>query len=108
MSVALAILRGITPRSWLIIGVLAAVLTLYGAFKYQQHRADRAEADLAPARATVDALDKVATETPVIRQDQQEKQDEVETINGADERLPDGFGAELERVRRGGRDPHSR
>lgn len=60
------------------------------------------------AVATGEALDKVAAETPVIRQEQQEKERAVDEIEGADQRLPDGFGAELERVRRGGERPHSR
>ena len=46
-------------------------------------------------------LDKVAAKTPVIRQEQEEKQREVDQIEGADTPLPDGFSAELERVRRG-------
>ena len=47
-------------------------------------------------------LDRVAAETPVIREDQRKKEDEVENLPGADQRLPDGFSADLERVRRGG------
>lgn len=47
-------------------------------------------------------LDRVAAETPVIRQEQEEKQRAVDEIEGADQRLPDGFAADLERVRRGG------
>lgn len=46
-------------------------------------------------------LDWVAAETPVIRQEQEEKQRAVDEIEGADQRLPDGFAADLERVRRG-------
>ena len=46
-------------------------------------------------------LDRVAAETPVIREDQRKKEDEVENLPGADQRLPDGFSADLERVRRG-------
>lgn len=46
-------------------------------------------------------LDRVAAETPIIRQEQEEKQRAVDEIEGADQRLPDGFSAELERVRRG-------
>jgi len=46
-------------------------------------------------------LDRIAAETPVIRQEQEEKQRAVDEIEGADQRLPDGFSAELERVRRG-------
>lgn len=55
--------------------------------------------------ATGKALDRVAEQTPVIRQDQEEKHREVDEIPGADQRLPDGFGRDLERVRRGDRDP---
>ncbi len=55
--------------------------------------------------ATGKALDRVATETPVIRQDQAEKQREVDQIQGADTPLPDGFASQLERVRRGNGNP---
>lgn len=51
--------------------------------------------------ATGKALDNVAAQTPVIRQEQEEKQADVDKIEGSDTRLPDGYGAELERVRRG-------
>ena len=47
-------------------------------------------------------LDRVAAKTPVIRQEQEEKQRAVDEIEGADQRLPDGFATGLERVRRGG------
>lgn len=50
-------------------------------------------------RATSKALDQVASQTPAIRQDQKEREHEVERIEGADAPLPDGFGAELERIR---------
>lgn len=66
---------------------------------------ERGRMDSNVAAATGKALDKVAAETPVIRQDQQEKQREVDKLEGADQPLPDGFGADLERVRRGN---HSR
>lgn len=46
-------------------------------------------------------LDRVATETPVIRQEQEDKQREAAQIEGADTPLPAGFGQSLERVRRG-------
>ena len=54
------------------------------------------------ATAVGKQLDRVAAETPVIRQEQEEKQRAVDEIEGADQRLPDGFAADLERVRRGG------
>jgi len=68
-------------------------------------RRERAEATAATATATGKALDKVASETPVIRQDQEEKQRAVDAIEGSDARLPDGYGADLERVRRGAGQP---
>jgi len=46
-------------------------------------------------------LDRVAAETPVIRDDQKKKEQAVDEIEGADARLPDNFGRDLERVRRG-------
>lgn len=48
-------------------------------------------------------LDRVAAETPAIREEQSEKQREAEKIEGADTPLPAGFGQSLERVRRGGK-----
>lgn len=63
-----------------------------------------ARADIAEATGT--ALDKVANDTDTIRQEQEDKEDAVEQIPGADQRLPDGFGAGLERVRRGEQPAH--
>lgn len=104
----MAFLKLIPLKAWIASGIVALLLAGFGAYKYQKARADRAEADLAPAVATVGALDKVATETPIIRQEQAEREREVEKIPGSDQRLPDGFGADLERVRRGGSDKDSR
>jgi len=95
-----ALLRLFPPKVWLGIGAVALALALFGAYKFQQARADRAEARLAPVVAAAKALDTVATQTPVIRQDQEEKQRAVDEIQGAGDRLPDGFGADLERVRK--------
>lgn len=53
-------------------------------------------------------LDRVAEQTPVIRQEQEEKQREASQIEGADTPLPDNFGRNLERVRRGGKHSDSR
>lgn len=96
----------ITLRGWIALGIIAIVLLGVGTCAYQKHRADRAEARLAPAKASVDALNKVATETPIIRQEQAEKEREVERIEGSDTRLPDGYGESLQRVRRGKPNPH--
>lgn len=51
--------------------------------------------------ATGKALDTVARKTETIRDDQEEKQRAVDEIEGSDTRLPDGYGARLECVRRG-------
>lgn len=59
--------------------------------------------DIQVARDTGKALDTVTTKTEAIRSEQGKKADEVSKIEGADQRLPDGFGADLERVRRGER-----
>lgn len=56
--------------------------------------------DIAVATTTGKALDKASDRTVTIRQEQQEKQREVDSIEGSDQRLPDGYGVELERLRR--------
>lgn len=84
----------------MIVGVLVFCL-LAVAIVTLSYCSERGRIDGNVAAATGKALDKVAAETPVIRQDQQEKQRAVDEIQGADDRLPDGFGADLERVRRG-------
>ena len=83
-----------------IITLIFVGLTL--AYCVERGNAHRAKSEASIARATGKALDRVAAETPVIRQEQAEKQRAFDEIEGADERLPDGFGADLERVRRGG------
>lgn len=98
----------LTPRGWIALGVLAVILLVIGTCAYQKSRADRAEAQLSPAKASTKALDKVSTETPQIRREQQEKQLEVDQIQGSDQRLPDGYGASLERLRRNQSNQHPR
>lgn len=88
--------------------VLVAVIVLTLSYCSERRRVAEMRSERNIAVATGEALDKVAAETPVIRQEQQEKERAVDEIEGADQRLPDGFGAELERVRRGGERPHSR
>lgn len=61
--------------------------------------AREARQDANQAKATGKALDRVSTETPIIRDEQKEKENEVSKIEGADAPLPPGFGADLERVR---------
>jgi hypothetical protein len=84
-------------RKWLALGCVVVVLCLAFAVLTMCQGRDRA-GDRTQA-ATGKALDKVATETPIIRQDQEEKQRAVDEIEGADTPLPDGFGADLQRLR---------
>lgn len=62
--------------------------------------------DLVVARETGKALESVARQEPVIRQDQKEKQDAAREIPGSDTRLPDGYGRDLERVRQREHNPN--
>lgn len=89
----------ITLRGWIALGIIAIVLLGVGTCTYQKYRADRAEARLAPAKASVEALDKVATETPIIRDNQKADEHAVSQIPGADDKLPADFGRDLQRVR---------
>ena len=85
-------------RKWVGLGVLIVVLCL--AFAVLTMCNNRNRDDNRTQVATGKALDRVASETPVIRQEQAEKQREVDQIEGSDARLPDGYGKSLERVRR--------
>ena len=99
---------GIPWRTLLIAAALAAVLVVLLSWRAACTKAasEGDRADLAQATGT--ALDKVAADTQTIREDEKDKQDEVEQLPGADQRLPDGFGAGLERVRRGEQPSHPR
>lgn len=98
-----ALLRLFPLRVWIVLGILAAFAAVWGSMAYQKARADRAVTEARSQRAATKALDQVAAQTPIIRADQEEKQRAVDQIQGADQPLPDGFGAELERLRRGQR-----
>ncbi len=63
------------------------------------HGAQSQKRDAVVAKTTGKALDRVAEQAPIIRNEQKAKEHEVEQIPGANDRLPDGFAAELERVR---------
>lgn len=91
-----------TVKTWAIIAFIVIVGLGLLSWRGACTAAKNAKAEAGQATVVADQLDKVAAETPVIRHDQQEKQREVDEIGGADQRLPDGFGADLERVRRGG------
>lgn len=95
----IAIFRMFPLKVWIGLGVIALILGLYGAYRFQEARANRAESEARTATVTVDALDGVATKSDAIRTDAMEKQREVETIPGSEARLPDGYGADLQRLR---------
>lgn len=88
-------------KVWAGIGVLVLIAALYAGYRYQEARADRAAAEARTANVTADALDKAAVKTDAIRTETQEKQREVDEIEGSDTRLPDGYGRDLQRVRDG-------
>lgn len=108
MTAFLAFLRIFPARVKIAFAVALVLIVMFVAYKYQQARAERAEAQLRPARVTIEALDTVNTETAVIQAETMEKQRAVDEIQGSDTRLPDGYGARIECVRRGGRNCNPR
>ena len=94
-------MKTLTLRAGIALGVIVLVVLLTLSWCADRARLKEMRGEATVGEATGKALDRVATETPVIRQQQAEKQREVEKIAGADQRLPAGFGADLERVRRG-------
>lgn len=84
------------------LSVMAAVVVLFVLWRIDHAKLKAARNERDVAVATGKALDSVAAKTDTIRAEQEEKQNEVDRIEGADQRLPDGFGAAIERVRRGG------
>lgn len=98
------ILPSTTYNRFLTLFVIALVLIAVGlSLAWCHGRGVSQKRDAVVAKTTGKALDKVAEQTPVIRAEQKAKEDEVETIQGSDQRLPDGFASSLERVRRGER-----
>lgn len=91
----------LTLRAWIALGVVVLAILLTVSWCADRARIKTMRGEATVAAATGEALDTVAEQTPVIRREQAEKQREVEKIEGADQRLPAGFGANLERVRRG-------
>lgn len=94
-------MKTLTLRAWITLGVIVLAILLTVSWCADRARLKTMRGEATVAAATGEALDTVAEQTPVIRQEQAEKQREVEKIEGADQRLPAGFGASLERVRRG-------
>ena len=94
-------MKTLTLRAWIVLGVIVLAILLTVSWCADRARLKTMRGEATVAATTGEALDTVAEQTPVIRQEQAEKQREVEKIEGADQRLPAGFGASLERVRRG-------
>lgn len=101
----IALLSRIPLKYWIGLGILVLIASLYGAWKWERARADRAVTEARQATVTSDTLDKVATKTDQIRVETKEKEAQVDQIEGSDTRLPDGFGRDLQRVRDGKRNP---
>ena len=95
----------ITHRITLTIALVAVLCFIMAGVTMcvQRDRIAGQKRDIQVARDTGKALDTVTTKTEAIRSEQGKKADEVSKIEGADQRLPDGFAADLERVRRGER-----
>ena len=90
-------------RRWVTLVAVCVALIFAGlilAWCAQDRRDDKGAART--EAATGKALDTVARETETIRTDEKEKADAVDAISGSNGRLPDGYGARLECVRRGG------
>ena len=94
-------MKTLTLRAWIVLGVIVLAILLTVSWCADRARLKTMRGEATVAAATGEALDTVVTETAVIRQEQVEKQDEVKKLNGAGMRLPDNFGRDLERVRRG-------
>lgn len=88
-------------RSLITIGAIVVVACLLFAVLTMCQGSKTQRAKLQTENATGRALDKVTTKTETINTDTKAKQDEADKIEGADTRLPDGYGARLECVRRG-------
>ncbi len=93
-------MKTLTLRAWIALGVIVLAILLTVSWCADRARLKTMRGEATVAAATGEALDTVAEQTPVIRQEQAEKQREVEKLNGAGMRLPDNFGRDLERVRR--------
>lgn len=96
-----AFLRLLPVKTWLIIALVALIVVGLVMIRGAWNAAQTARQGQNQAEAVGTQLDKVAAQTPAIRQEQAAKEREVNEIEGSDTRLPDGYGAELERVRRG-------
>ena len=94
--------RFMNLRSYLILAAVVVAMILLMSWCSDRARLKTMKAEARQGEVVGTALDAVVAQTPVIRQEQEEKERAVEQIQGADAPLPAGFGADLERVRRGG------
>lgn len=92
----------ISLRTGITLGLILVIFCLIFAVLTMCQQGARNKAALQTENATGRALDKAAVQIDAARKDAKEKQDEADKIPGADNRLPDGYGARLECVRRGG------
>lgn len=92
-----------SARSLITIGAFIVVACLLFAVLTMCQGSKTQHAKLQTENATGKALDKVTTQTQTINTDTKAKQDEADKIEGADTKLPDGYGSALQRVRDGKR-----
>jgi len=90
----------LSVKQWAMFALFVLILLALFGWRSGCQAAKRTKAERNQAVAVGTQLDRVSTGTDTIRQDQKEKEDAVENIPGADQPLPPGFGAELERVRK--------
>ena len=92
-----------TLRAYVTIGAILVVACLLFAVLTMCQGAKTQHEKLQTENATGKALDRVTTKTETINTDTKAKQDEADKIEGADTKLPDGYGSALQRVRDGKR-----
>lgn len=92
-----------TFRAYVTIGAMIVIACLLFAVLTMCQGSKTQRAKLQTENATGKALDRVTTQTDAINTDTKAKQNEADKIEGADTRLPDGYGADLQRVRDGKR-----
>lgn len=92
-----------TFRAYVTIGAIIVIACLLFAVLTMCQGSKTQRAKLQTENATGKALDRVTAKTETINADTKAKQDEADKIPGANDRLPDGYGSALQRVRDGKR-----
>ena len=93
--------RFLNLRAYLTLGLIAVAAIFLLSWCADRARLKAAKTEARQGAVVGRVLDRVAAQTPEIRKEQEEKERAVEQIQGSDAPLPAGFGADLERVRRG-------